>query len=172
MPAPPATSFTEADILANAVSFQHDGSATDGSFTVSLTDGAATPQVATVTTAITIGPQVANDFDGDGHSDILWQNDNGTPAVWLMDGVGVHTYGPALSNPGPAWHAKEAADFNGDGKADILWQHDNGTPAVWLMDGIESPVGPVLPNPGPTWHVDGRGRLQRRRQGRHPVAER
>ena len=29
------------------------------------------------------------DFNGDGKSDILWQNTNGTPAVWLMDGVNV-----------------------------------------------------------------------------------
>ena len=36
--------------------------------------------------------------------------------------------GAVLPNPGPTWHAKEAADFNGDGKADILWQNDNGTP--------------------------------------------
>ena len=29
------------------------------------------------------------DFNGDGKADILWQNDNGTPAVWLMDGINV-----------------------------------------------------------------------------------
>ena len=28
----------------------------------------------------------AGDFNGDGKSDILWQNDNGAPAIWLMDG--------------------------------------------------------------------------------------
>ncbi len=28
----------------------------------------------------------ADDFNGDGKADILWQNDDGTPAVWLMDG--------------------------------------------------------------------------------------
>ena len=27
------------------------------------------------------------DFNDDGRSDILWQNDNGTPAIWLMDGM-------------------------------------------------------------------------------------
>ena len=64
-------------------------------------------------------------------------------------------------------------DFNGDGKADILWQNDNGTPAIWLMDGTDvATTGAALANPGPTWHVEGCRRLQRRRQGRHPVAER
>ena len=27
-----------------------------------------------------------HNFNGDGKSDILWQNDNGTPAIWLMNG--------------------------------------------------------------------------------------
>jgi hypothetical protein len=96
----------------------------------------------------------AGDFDGDGKSDILWQNNDGTPAVWLMNGTHVSLMGPGLSNPGPAWHAKEAADFNGDGKADILFQNDNGAAAVWLMDGVNLvSTSPPLPNPGPAWHV-------------------
>ena len=31
----------------------------------------------------------AGDFNGDGKADILWQNDDGTPAIWLMDGFNV-----------------------------------------------------------------------------------
>ena len=46
----------------------------------------------------------AADYDGDGKSDILWQHDNGTPAVWLMNGLSVAMYGPALPNPGADWH--------------------------------------------------------------------
>jgi FG-GAP-like repeat/Calx-beta domain/Bacterial pre-peptidase C-terminal domain len=93
------------------------------------------------------------DFNADGHSDILWQNANGTPAVWLMNGTSAAAFGPALANSGPAWHEKTAADFNGDGKADILWQNDNGTPAVWLMNGTSAAAfGPALANPGPAWH--------------------
>ena len=29
----------------------------------------------------------AGDFNGDGNADILWQNDDGTPAIWLMNGT-------------------------------------------------------------------------------------
>ena len=29
----------------------------------------------------------AGDFNGDGKADILWQNSDGTPAIWLMDGT-------------------------------------------------------------------------------------
>jgi serralysin len=94
------------------------------------------------------------DFNGDGKADILLQNDNGTPAVWLMDGTADSFRGSGLANPGPAWHAKDAADFNSDGKSDIVWQNTDGTPAVWLMDGVNVlSTGPALPNPGPTWHA-------------------
>ena len=44
------------------------------------------------------------DFNGDGKADILWQNDNGKPAIWLMDGTNatvVSTVGPF--NPGATW---------------------------------------------------------------------
>jgi hypothetical protein len=42
------------------------------------------------------------DFNSDGHSDILWQNDNGTPAIWLMNGLNF-IGGGGLPNPGPSW---------------------------------------------------------------------
>ena len=42
----------------------------------------------------------AADFNGDGKSDILWQNDNGLPAIWLMDGTNI-TGAAVLPNPGP-----------------------------------------------------------------------
>jgi hypothetical protein len=29
----------------------------------------------------------AADFNGDGKSDILWQHDNGLPAIWTMGGT-------------------------------------------------------------------------------------
>ena len=94
-----------------------------------------------------------NDFNGDGKSDVLWQNDNGLPAIWTMDGTNI-TGGAGLTNPGPTWHVEAAADFNGDGKADILWQNDNGLPAIWTMDGTNITGGAGLTNPGPTWHVE------------------
>jgi Ca2+-binding RTX toxin-like protein len=50
------TSFTQADLAANAISFRDDGGELDGSFTVSLTDGSASPQSATVNA--TINPHV------------------------------------------------------------------------------------------------------------------
>jgi hypothetical protein len=101
-----------------------------------------------------------HDFNGNGKSDILWQGSDGTPAIWVMDGMNAVTAGAAGSfNPGPSWHVRESGDFNGDGKSDILWQNDDGTPAIWLMNGStvlsNSPAGSF--NPGPTWHIKATG---------------
>ena len=45
------------------------------------------------------------DFNGDAKVDILWQNHDGTPAIWLMDGTNFISGGVAGSfNPGSEWH--------------------------------------------------------------------
>ena len=102
---------------------------------------------------VTWHEKAAADFNGDGVSDILWQNDNGQAAIWLMSGINVAAEGLAGDNPGPSWHVKDAEDFNGDGKADILWQNDDGTPAVWLMSGLSVLGTTGLANQGAAWHV-------------------
>jgi VCBS repeat protein/Big-like domain-containing protein/FG-GAP repeat protein len=101
-----------------------------------------------------IHPSFGFDFNADGRGDILWQNANGTPAVWLMNGTDVSAFGPALPNQ-VGWKEIDSGDFNADGKSDILWQNTDGTPAVWLMNGVNLlSAGPALLNPGPTWHAD------------------
>ena len=99
-----------------------------------------------------------SDFDGDARSDILWQNDNGQPAIWLINGTTLLSGGALAINPGPSWHAIGAGDFNGDGKADILWQNDNGQAAIWLMDGTSLRFGTAVgANPGPSSHIKDAG---------------
>ena len=113
------------------------------------------------------------DFDDEGKSDILWQNSDGTPAIWLMDGMSAVGIGPAGPfNPGPSWQVKRAGDFNGDGNSDILWQNSDGTPAIWLMDGMSAVRNRScrLVQSGAKLAGQAHRRLQRRRQVRHPVA--
>jgi hypothetical protein len=106
-----------------------------------------------------------DDFDGNNKSDILWQNNDGIPAMWSMNGAsataigGVGPFGPFPSNPGPSWHIKANGDFNDDGKSDILWQNDNGTPSIWLMNGFATQsMGAAGPfNPGPSWQIKATG---------------
>jgi hypothetical protein len=115
---------------------------------------AATSRPAATLTAPALIP--TDNFNGDGHGDILWQSSNGTPAIWLMDGTNAVTVGAAGSfNPGPTWHIKATGDFNGDSKSDILWQNDNGTPAIWTMDGMNviSAGAAGSFNPGQDWDI-------------------
>jgi hypothetical protein len=46
----------------------------------------------------------AGDYNGDGRSDILFQNASGEVDVWLTSGTNVLS-STSLSNPGPSWHA-------------------------------------------------------------------
>jgi hypothetical protein len=126
-------------------------------------------------TALTIGPAGPNtpwpsnpgpswhakgdgDFNDDGNADILWQNLDGAPGIWLMNGLTATAMSTVGANPGPAWAIKDTGDFNFDGKADILWQHDDGTPGIWLMDGLTVLAsGTVGTNPGTSWQVKGSG---------------
>ena len=138
----------------------------NGSVAIWLMDAAGTTPIAAPLIGTNPGPawrvKGTGDFNGDGHADVLWQNDNGSVAIWLMDAAGTTPIAAPLigTNPGPAWHVKGTGDFNGDGHADILWQNDNGSVATWLMDaaGTTPIAAPLIgTNPGPAWHVKGTG---------------
>jgi hypothetical protein len=45
------------------------------------------------------------DFNGDGHSDILWQNTSGQASIWEMNGTKVIDEANVGANPGASWHA-------------------------------------------------------------------
>ena len=98
----------------------------------------------------------ADDFNGDGMSDILFQNTDGTPSIWEMNGTSIIA-AAGLPNPSPSWPIVGTGDFNGDGKADILLQNTDGTPSIWEMNGTSIIGVGALPNPGPTWHIVGTG---------------
>jgi hypothetical protein len=103
-------------------------------------------------------PVPVNDFNGDGLSELLWQNTDGTPAIWQVDGLNLVAGSNAGFNPGAAWHVIGSGDFNDDGMADILWQNADGTPAAWLMNGSNILSGANVGfNPGPAWQVQAAG---------------
>jgi hypothetical protein len=90
----------------------------------------------------------AGDFNGDGKADILWQNNDGRAAIWLMDGSNLIAGTIVNFNPGANWRAIGAGDFNGDGKVDILWQNDDGRAVIWQMDGPNLITGTIVGLPG------------------------
>ena len=77
-----------------------------------------------------------NDFNGDGQTDILWQNtSSGDRVIWFMLGTNYASSGDLGVVP-LAWQIAGTGDFNGDGKADIVWQNTaTGERYVWLMNG-------------------------------------
>src|SRR5262249_60400896 len=90
------------------------------------------------------------DINGDGIIVIQFQNSNGAPQNWEMNGTSILTQA-TLSNPGNQWHAIGTGDFNGDGMSDILYQNTNGTPLVWNMNGTTVLSTATYPNPGSAW---------------------
>jgi hypothetical protein len=73
------------------------------------------------------------DFNGDGHSDVLWRNDNGALNDWLGQSNGGFAINNAAYTTAPTtWKVAGVGDFNGDGRDDILWRNDNGALTDWL----------------------------------------
>ena len=84
----------------------------------------------------------AADLNGDGHPDLIWQNDTtGQVAVWYMSGSGGNTYQSwAWLAPGDmtGWTLAAVRDFNGDGVPDLVWQSKATSQiAVWYMGGSQ-----------------------------------
>lgn len=97
----------------------------------------------------------AADLDGDNRPDFLLQHNDGSLAVWYMEGVRVISTTPLNpSHPGdPGWKAVATGDFNKDGEVDVLFQHTDGSLAVWHMRGANlisstpfNPSGPADPS--------------------------
>jgi glucose/arabinose dehydrogenase len=111
-----------------------------------------------------------DDFDGDGKGDLLWRTDDGTLAIWQMDGTQIKSAdyirsGAAIvKTPGPDWHIVGTGDFDADGHGDILWRTNSGALAIWDMNGTQIKAtdylkvgGMTVGAPGADWHVDGTG---------------
>jgi hypothetical protein len=72
----------------------------------------------------------SSDFNGDLRSDILWRNDDGSVAVWELNGGSI-AGGALVGTAGTDWHVMNSGDFNLDGMSDVLWRNDNGSVAIW-----------------------------------------
>ena len=77
---------------------------------------------------------VANDFNGDGRSDVLWRSDAGHLSTWLgtPSGALVNNDVNAADWAPTNWQVDGVGDFNGDGRDDALWRSDTGHLSNWL----------------------------------------
>ena len=99
-----------------------------------------------------------NDFNGDGRSDVLWRNDDGTITDWLGQPGGGLNGNPVYYSVPNSWHIAGTGDFNGDGRSDVLWRNDDGTVTEWLGQPNGALNGnPVYYNVPNSWHIAGTG---------------
>src|SRR5260221_274320 len=74
------------------------------------------------------------DFDGDGQSDLVWENTStGQRAIWFLKNGYLQRdiYLPTVSTQ---WHIAGVGDFLGNGQSDLVWQNTStGQRAIWFM---------------------------------------
>jgi hypothetical protein len=78
----------------------------------------------------------AVDFNNDGVSDVLWHNQDGRNAIWLMKNGGDIDQGYLIADTRPdlKWEIEGVADFTADNTPDILWRNPStGQNAIWKM---------------------------------------
>jgi hypothetical protein len=100
------------------------------------------------------------DFNGDGKSDLVFQNQtSGVLALWYMNGY-LYQDGNSLDIvPLAGWQVVGVGDFNRDGFPDIAFQNQTtGKIALWYMHGKSYAGGTVVPStPAMGWKVVGVG---------------
>ena len=99
-----------------------------------------------------IVPDVPNDFNNDGMSDLLWRKDStGANYVWQMNGTTKTGCNPG--NAGIAWSVAGTGNFDGLAGTDILWRHNTtGWNQMWFMNGCTKTSLPAL-GVATTWSV-------------------
>ncbi len=95
-----------------------------------------------------------HDLDGDTKSDIVWRDDGGNLAIWLMNGAQV-AGNAGLGHIDTTWSIVGQRDFDGDGKRDLLWRDGGGNIAIWFMNGTSVVSSALVGNVPTTWSVAG-----------------
>jgi hypothetical protein len=95
-----------------------------------------------------------HDFNDDGISDILWRDNSGDLAFWLMNGASVLSAGVVSGLPS-TWSVVGQRDFNGDGKADLLLRDTSGNIAMWFVNGTAVSSTASVGNLPTNWTVAG-----------------
>ncbi|WP_461173400.1 Ig-like domain-containing protein [Arthrobacter sp. Z1-9] len=102
-------------------------------------------------TFITAAP-AARDFTGDGKSDLVARDTNGT--LWTYTGTGTGLYDRRIE-VGPGWNVmtaiSAAGDLTGDGKADLTARDSNGI--LWTYTGTGTGLYDRRIEVGPGWNV-------------------
>jgi hypothetical protein len=126
------TSFTQADVNNGLVSYHETAAgATSDVFSFKVTDAAGNATGTALFQISISNPAAREDFNGDGHSDVLWWNNNGAVSIWDSGQPGGAHSVAAAGTIASSSHIVGTGDFDGNGHSDILWQDDNGTVSIW-----------------------------------------
>jgi hypothetical protein len=93
------------------------------------------------------------DFNGDGYSDLLWQDTSGNISIWFMNGSTISSSGGVGNAPPTVWSVVTTGDYNGDGKSDLLWRDTSGNTVLWFMNGLSVTSTAYLGNTATNWTV-------------------
>ena len=78
----------------------------------------------------------SRDLNGDGNTDLVFQNTAGQIYAWHMNGAGAAASSGYLNRSGLGdWRIVGIADLNGDGNQDLVFQNTIGQIAAWYMNG-------------------------------------
>jgi hypothetical protein len=121
--------------------------------------GTGGPLTDTATSAIAIlnGSRAPGAFDfnfnndGDGHADILLQNNSSAVSIW--DNASP-SHSATIADSVPGWHLAGIGDFDGNGRTDILWTTDSGRVAIWDNSVTGHTIATGVPS---SWHLVGTG---------------
>ncbi len=108
--------------------------------------------------ALVSAPDATNDVNGDGTSDILFQNTTSDLALyWKMQG-GAFDSSVAVGTPAPGLDLIGSGDFNGDGADDMLLR-DSATGSVVNWEMASGALGRTVPvgAAGTDWALKGAG---------------
>jgi hypothetical protein len=89
------------------------------------------------------------DFNGDGNSDIIWQNADGTPAIWEMNGASI-IGGGLVTNPGAAWQLVGAGNYATQQPDLVFLNTSTDAVQVWVMNGTNVSSMQTVPSVAPT----------------------
>lgn len=100
----------------------------------------------------------ANDFSGDGSTDIVWRDEaSGRNVLARYDGTGRDSYSLIESRPAP-WAIFGSADIDGDRRPDLFWTNgSSGQNEVWYMVDKQVAGRESLPPAPAPWSAIGVG---------------
>jgi len=100
----------------------------------------------------------SGDYDGNGASDLLWENtQTGALTLWLLNGgavLGTGTLDRSSLPAGEEWRVGGSADFDADGADDLmLFSRVKGEVEVWTFSGAAVATRTRMPGHKGAWSV-------------------